>query len=65
MHTEFWLEMLKERDNSENVGVDDRIILKWILGQYGERMWICLLHVSLERDRWRTFVNTKINGLVP
>jgi hypothetical protein len=32
MHTKFWLESLKGRDHSEDLGVDERIILKWILG---------------------------------
>jgi hypothetical protein len=31
MCTKFWLESLKEIDHSENLGVDGRIILKWIL----------------------------------
>jgi hypothetical protein len=33
MHTEFWLESLKGGDHSENVGLDGRAILKWILGK--------------------------------
>jgi hypothetical protein len=32
MHTIFWLENLKERDHSEDLGVDGRIKLEWILG---------------------------------
>jgi hypothetical protein len=31
MHTVFWLENLKERDQLEDPGVDGRIILEWIL----------------------------------
>jgi hypothetical protein len=31
MLTTFWLGSLKERDHSENLGVDGRIILKYIL----------------------------------
>jgi hypothetical protein len=30
-----WLEGLKGRDHSEDLGVDGRIILEWILGKYG------------------------------
>jgi hypothetical protein len=39
MHTIFWLENLKGRDLSENLGVDGRIILEWIFGKYGRKVW--------------------------
>jgi len=32
-HTVFWLENPKVRDNSEDIGVDEKIILEWILGK--------------------------------
>jgi hypothetical protein len=35
MLTQFLLESLKERDNSEDLGVDSRVILKWFLVKYG------------------------------
>jgi len=38
MHTLFWLEYLKERDNLEDLSVD-RKMLEWLLRKYGERMW--------------------------
>jgi hypothetical protein len=31
IYTKFWLEILKGRDNLEELGTDVRIILKWIL----------------------------------
>jgi hypothetical protein len=31
--TKFWLGSLKRRDHSEDLGVDGRIILKWIFGR--------------------------------
>jgi hypothetical protein len=41
MRTEFWLGSLKRRDNSEDLGLDGMILLKWIFPEkYGFRMWI-------------------------
>jgi hypothetical protein len=34
------LESLKGRDHSENLGVDERIILKWILRKLCGSVWI-------------------------
>jgi len=31
MHTKFWLESLKGRDHSEDLGIDGKITLEWIL----------------------------------
>jgi hypothetical protein len=33
MHTEFWSEKLKGRDNAEDLGGDGRKILDWIVGK--------------------------------
>jgi hypothetical protein len=38
MRAKFWPENLKGRYHSEDPGVDGRIILKWILGKYGEKV---------------------------
>ena len=39
----FWLENLKEKDYLEDIGVDERIILKWILsGMVRPELDICL-----------------------
>jgi len=36
--TRFWLEIMKERDHSEDVGVDERIKFKWIIRKLGWRV---------------------------
>jgi hypothetical protein len=38
MHRSFWLESLKGRDHLDDLGVDGRIILKWILWKQGWRV---------------------------
>jgi hypothetical protein len=39
MHTKSWSENLKGRDYAEDQSVDKRIILEWILGKYGGKVW--------------------------
>jgi len=47
MHIKFWLEILKERDNLEDLDVSRSIILEWILGKqdgkltgfFGMKLW--------------------------
>jgi hypothetical protein len=34
----FWSGNLKGRDHSEDLRVNGRIVLDWILGKYGEKM---------------------------
>jgi hypothetical protein len=44
MRTELLSENLKGRDRSEDLGVDEKIILEWILGK-GGKVWtgfVCL-----------------------
>jgi hypothetical protein len=57
-------ENLKGRRRAEDLGIDGRIILEWILGKQGwERVgWIQL---AQDRDHWRTPVNTVMNFRVP
>jgi len=39
MHKIFWLENLEERDHSDDLGVNGRTILEWILRKEGGWMW--------------------------
>jgi hypothetical protein len=39
MHTIFRFENLKGRDNLEDLAVDGKIILEWILRKNGGRLW--------------------------
>jgi hypothetical protein len=35
----FRLENAKERDHSEDIDVDGKIMLEWILGKWGAKVW--------------------------
>jgi len=39
MSTKSWLENLKGRDHLEVIGVDEKIILEWIFGKWGCKLW--------------------------
>jgi len=59
MHAAVWWENLKKRDYLENLGVDGRIILRWIL-----RNWMTGRVVKCScsaLDRWLAVVNSVMN----
>jgi len=63
VHTEFWRGNQWERDNLEDLGLDVRVILKWIFKKLDGGMdWIDL---AKERDSWWTLVNAVINFQIP
>jgi hypothetical protein len=41
MRTKFWSECLKEMGHSEDLGVDSRILLKYILREQATAVWTC------------------------
>jgi hypothetical protein len=51
MHTIFWLENLMGRYHLEDVGVDERIILEWILGEYGGKVWTGCIWLRIGTSR--------------
>jgi hypothetical protein len=54
------MENLKGRDHMEDLGVDGRIILEWILG-----VGVDWIHLAQDRDQWQTLVNTVISLRFP
>jgi hypothetical protein len=60
------LENLKGRDNSEEVVVDGRIILEWILGTLIGKLWTGLIWLRIRiRIRGWALVNTVMYLRVP
>jgi hypothetical protein len=47
------------RYHSENLGVEERVILKWSLRKQALRVWIGFM--AQNRYSWRAVVNTVVN----
>ena len=47
VHTEIWWRDLKERDRSEDVGVDGRVILKWTFKKSDGEAWTGLIWLRI------------------
>jgi hypothetical protein len=64
VHTGLSWGNLRERDHLEDVGVDGRIILEWIVKGivWEDVVWI---GVAVDTDRWRAVVNAIMNFRVP
>jgi hypothetical protein len=63
MHTKIWLENLKGRNHSQDLGVDGKVILERILWKWDGKMWIGF--IWLRWDQWRALVNPIMNFRVP
>jgi len=59
----FWLENLKGRVHSKDLGVDGKIILEWILGKQSGKMWTDVSRSG--NGPWWALVNMVINLLAP
>jgi hypothetical protein len=63
VHPSFLWGNLRERFHWEDPGVDERIILRWIIREWDGGMdWIDLAH---DRDRWLALVNAVMNFRFP
>jgi hypothetical protein len=63
VHTGLWWVNLKETAHLEDLGVDGRVILKWISKRWDGGMdWI---ELAQDKDRWRAFVSAVMNPRVP
>jgi hypothetical protein len=59
-----WLGNLKGRDHLEDLNVDEKIILDWILWKTG---WegVDWIHLAQDRDQWQALVNTIMDRRIP
>jgi hypothetical protein len=54
---------LMEKGHLEDLGVDGKVILKWIFKNWDGG--IDGIELALDRDRWRALVNAAMNLWVP
>ena len=52
MHTGFWWGGLSVRGHLEDLGVDERIILKWILKKWDGEAWTVLIWLGIGTGDW-------------
>jgi hypothetical protein len=57
----FWWESTKEREHSENQGVDARMGSEWILGRLAGEGGLNFIRLAQNRDRWLAVVNAVMN----
>jgi hypothetical protein len=50
VHTGFWWEDLREGDHLGDLGVDERILLKWIFERWGGEAWTGLIWLRVGTD---------------
>jgi hypothetical protein len=50
MPTIFWVENLKGRDHEEDIGVNEWILLEWMLGKYGGKVWTGFIWLRIETN---------------
>jgi hypothetical protein len=65
IHKTFLSENLQTRDHSEDLVVDERIILEWILGNYDGKVWTGCIWLRIWTSGRGAVVNTVMNLPVP
>jgi hypothetical protein len=64
IHVVFWLEYLKERDHLEDLSIEQRIILEWILEKWDEMVWTSLICLRVG-EKWLVIANMVKRPWVP
>jgi len=52
MHTKFFSENLKEQDHLEDLDINGRIIIEWILWKYSGWVWTAFMQMRIGTSDW-------------
>jgi hypothetical protein len=52
VHTGFWCGNLRERAHMEDLGIDGRIILKWVFEKWNGRAWTGSIWLRIGTGGW-------------
>jgi hypothetical protein len=52
MHTKVWSENLEGRDHLQDLDINGKIMLEWILGKYGGKVWIGVMWLRIVTGGW-------------
>jgi hypothetical protein len=56
---------MRQRDHVEDLGVEGMPKLEWIFRKFGLGGWLDWIDLAQDMNKWRDFVNTVMNLLVP
>jgi hypothetical protein len=59
MPKNYWI-MLKRRDATEDLGSEERVMSKWILGKWGWKKWIGLIWPRAGTSGWVFVINLRV-----
>jgi hypothetical protein len=60
----FWLENLKGRDHSEDMDIDGRIILGWVLRKQGGKVWTGFVWLRIRATVMNLWVPQKAGNIL-
>jgi hypothetical protein len=56
---------VRERDQLENTGIDERIVLKWVFRKLDGGRGMDWMELAQDRDRWHALVTAGMNLRTP
>jgi len=64
MYTGFWWGNLRERDHLEDLGIDGRIILRWIFGKWYVGAWTVSIWIRIGTGYGHLHIRNEPSGSI-